>query len=69
MGTSRSTDQALAWRLAAEAADRCADEAFDVSVSLVRGHGFTADLDVRIARARALGYLLLDLMADASVQL
>ena len=59
MLTRSSVDDALAWRLAAEAADRLADEAFEMSEVLARGDG---PMKSRAAAARSLTYLIADLL-------
>jgi hypothetical protein len=56
---TRSVDVALAWRLAAEAADRFADEAFELSEAVARGD---APLRARTAEARSLARLVGDLL-------
>jgi hypothetical protein len=56
-------DQALTWRLVAEAADRCADGAFDLAVRCART---TDEMGIaeQATRMRMLGELVCDLMTD-----
>lgn len=55
---TRTLDDGLAWRLVAEAADLCANEAFNLSVAVVRDDG-RSDMRRREERARSLARLVL----------
>ena len=55
-------DQALTWRLVAEAADRCADGAFDLAVRCTRTN--ETGIAEQATRMRILGELVCDLMTD-----
>jgi len=57
---TRNIDEALAWRLAAEAADRLGDEAFQIADAIARGA--RTDIDARSGNARALAHLVEDLI-------